>query len=227
MGREERSRDIMKTIVDASRGLFLAQGYRQTTIRQIIEQVGIKNGTLYHFFKDKEDIFRHVCMETYDAFIAYVDGVTEDSDGPLKYAMTRALEFKLVEEDEMIARLYEEAYTSWRVAEAMIPVNMKRNRAFFHRYNPTFTDNDYHYRTVALRGMRAFLISDRIRNGRGRFATWCPFAVETALTLFNVPKADVTRVVARTLSLIADHDIAGLLDGRDPGAARWGRPDNV
>jgi AcrR family transcriptional regulator len=211
----------MKTIIDASRGLFLAQGYRQTTIRQIIDQVGIKNGTLYHFFKDKEDIFCHVCMKTYDAFIAYVDGVTEDTDGPLKYAMTRALEFKLVEEDEMIARLYEEAYSSWRVAEAMIPVNMKRNRRFFHRYNPAFTDDDYRYRTVALRGMRALLISDRIHTGKGRFDVWCPFAIETALSLFHVPESDIARAVTRTLALITDHDIAGMLDGRDPGAALW------
>ncbi len=214
MGREERSKDQVKTILGVSRDLFLHKGYRETTIRQIIETVGIKNGTLYHFFKDKEDIFCHVCLTTYEEYIRYVDSVTEDQDVVLQYAMTRALEFKMVEEDDMIARLYDEAYSSWRVAEALTPINMARNRQLFHQFNPGFTDDDYRNRTLALRGMRALLIADRVHTGPGRFKSWCPFAIETALTLFNVPKMEIQRAIARALDLIAEHDIAGVLANR-------------
>ncbi len=215
MGREERSKDLVQTIVDVSRDLFLHQGYRETTIRQIIDRVGIKNGTLYHFFKDKEDIFCHVCLTTYDEYIRYVDNVTEDEDVVLQYAMTRALEFKMVEENDMIARLYEEAYSSWRVAEALTPINMARNRQLFHQFNPAFTDDDYRNRTLALRGMRALLISDRVHSGPGRFRSWCPFAIETALKLFNVPKKEIDRAIAKTMDLIAEHDIAAVMTNRE------------
>lgn len=211
MGREKRSRNLVRTILDVSRDLFLKHGYRETTIRQIIEKVGIKNGTLYHFFKDKEDILCHVCLKTYNEYIGYVDSVTEDADVALQYAVTRALEFKIIEEDDMIARLYEEAYTSWRVAEVLKPINMERNKNLFHRFNPSFTDHDYLNRTLALRGMRALLISDRVHSGPGRFSSWCPFAIETAFVLFNVPKNEIDRSISKALAMVSEHDIVSVL----------------
>jgi AcrR family transcriptional regulator len=213
MGRTEKRRDLVQAIVDASRDLFVTQGYRETTIRQIIDRVGIKNGSLYHFFRDKEDILCHVSLKTYHEFIAHVDGVTEGEDGHVKYAMTRALEFRIIEESDSIARLYEETYSSWRVSEAMMPINMERNRLFFHGFNPTFTEDDYRNRTLALRGIRLLLITDRVRSGPGRFPTWAPFAIETALSVFNVPKNDIDRSVAKAMDFVSTHDIPVLLEG--------------
>ena len=57
MKRIEKSNNIKNKIIEVSRRLFVNQGYQKTTIRQIIEEAGINTGTLYHFFRDKEDIF--------------------------------------------------------------------------------------------------------------------------------------------------------------------------
>jgi AcrR family transcriptional regulator len=202
MNREEKSQDLVKTIIDVTRELFLSQGYRKTTIRQIIDKVGINTGSLYHYFKDKEDIFLHITRQTYNDFITYVDSMTEGDDVSVKYALTRALEFKLVEDYDRIAELYLEAYSSWRIGGMVQPINMKRNKDFFHQYNPDFTEEDYHNRTLAMRGMRLIFISERVHSGPGKFDSWCPFLIETALNVFNVPKQNIDNAIAKAMEMV-------------------------
>ena len=60
MTRTEKSNHIKNKIIEIARRLFVNQGYQKTTIRQIIEETGINIGTLYHYFRDKEDIFLRV-----------------------------------------------------------------------------------------------------------------------------------------------------------------------
>lgn len=44
-------------ILDVSHDLFLAHGYRAVSMQQIAEAACIKKPTLYHHFRDKEDLF--------------------------------------------------------------------------------------------------------------------------------------------------------------------------
>lgn len=201
MKREEKTQDLVRTVIETSRDLFLAQGYKQTTVRQIIDKVGINTGSLYHHFRDKEDIFLHITRKTYSDFINFADRLTEGEDGAVKYALTRALELKLVENHDRIAELYLEAYSSWRITDMIHPINMERNRMFFHRYNPGFTEEDYANRTMAKRGMRLIFIKERVHSGPGKFDTRCPFILETSLALFNVPKDKIRAAVEKAMEI--------------------------
>jgi AcrR family transcriptional regulator len=42
--------------LDVAQTLFFSQGYEQTTVRQIIDAVGVAKGTFYHYFGSKIDI---------------------------------------------------------------------------------------------------------------------------------------------------------------------------
>ena len=43
-------------LVDAARELFHAQGYRATSLSRILDRAEVNSGSLYYFFKTKEDL---------------------------------------------------------------------------------------------------------------------------------------------------------------------------
>jgi AcrR family transcriptional regulator len=51
-----KTNDVKETIIRESIGLFLANGFRGTSVKQITEAAGISRGTLYWYFKSKEEI---------------------------------------------------------------------------------------------------------------------------------------------------------------------------
>lgn len=60
--RSEKTEDMRRRILEESVKLFLEQGYEKTTTRQILQRVGILNGSLYNIYRSKEDIFSDIIM---------------------------------------------------------------------------------------------------------------------------------------------------------------------
>lgn len=208
MRRAEKSELVKKKIIDITLELFMAQGYKDTTIRQISEKAGINIGTLYHFFRDKEDILLHITQKTYGELLDFADELTEnEKDSALQYTLTRALELKAVEKYDRIAELYLESYSSWRIRQMVLPLNIQRNKFFFHQYNPTFSEQDYSNRTMALSGIRYIFISDRVHKGPGNFETTCPFVIETSLSLFNVPQKTIEKAITKAMQRLRKKSI--------------------
>ena len=56
---EKDKDEVRQRILAAAKELFVQQGYKKTTIRQIVEKSGVLTGSIYYFFKNKEDIFHH------------------------------------------------------------------------------------------------------------------------------------------------------------------------
>ena len=53
---EERKKEI----VAAARQLFLEKEYEKTSMRDIIEHLGIAKGTIYHYYNSKENLLDDV-----------------------------------------------------------------------------------------------------------------------------------------------------------------------
>ncbi len=51
--------DKEKRILDGARDLFCRYGYKKTSIDEIAESAGFGKGTIYNYFKNKEDLFLH------------------------------------------------------------------------------------------------------------------------------------------------------------------------
>ena len=61
--------DLKETIIRESTRLFLANGFRGTSVKQITEAVGIGKGTLYWYFKSKEEILETVLRKFEREFV--------------------------------------------------------------------------------------------------------------------------------------------------------------
>jgi len=60
---------MRKLILDAARKIFLEKGYYQASIRNIAEQIEYSPGTIYLYFKEKDEIFHALHEEGFRRFL--------------------------------------------------------------------------------------------------------------------------------------------------------------
>lgn len=70
---EERKSEIM----DTAERLFVAKGYNQTTILDILNEIGIAKGTFYYYFKSKEEVMDAIIMRIISADVAAAKKIAE------------------------------------------------------------------------------------------------------------------------------------------------------
>ena len=108
--RQKRSIDKKEKIVDAAYTVFCEKGYYKTTTIDVARQAGVSVGTLYSYFKDKNDLFT-VILDRYEReFDALRERALEPGDGrPRTYPeMIRAVIVALLEEHEASRELNRE-----------------------------------------------------------------------------------------------------------------------
>lgn len=71
--QQKRSIDRKEKVVEAAYQLFCDQGYYETSIPEIARHAGVAVGSVYAYFRDKEDLFD----EVHRRFTARFDGVRE------------------------------------------------------------------------------------------------------------------------------------------------------
>ena len=79
-----------KKIIRVALGIFSARGYRNTTIHDITQALGISTGAFYMYFKNKQELFETAVDDLLLGLIAMVeDGVKNEKD-PLRRLFVRA-----------------------------------------------------------------------------------------------------------------------------------------
>jgi len=81
MARNKYPEETVKRILDVSLKLFLEQGYENTSIQNIIDNLGgLTKGAIYHHFKSKEDILMAVAQRMYSNYDAKVLNIIRDDN---------------------------------------------------------------------------------------------------------------------------------------------------
>lgn len=65
---EERRRDIVAT----ARDLFMEKDYEQTTMHDVMKHLDIAKGTIYHYFRSKEELLEAVVQEYLEDYLSHV-----------------------------------------------------------------------------------------------------------------------------------------------------------
>ena len=75
---EARTGDVKETIIHESIKLFLSNGYQGTSVKEITEAAGIGRGTLYWYFKSKDEILVSIFQKWEKEFVqGLVNAVNE------------------------------------------------------------------------------------------------------------------------------------------------------
>lgn len=67
--------DSRAAILEAAKLLFMQEGFRGISMRQIAEAVGVTKAALYYHFKDKEELFVAIVEEYLEAMSTMIDEV--------------------------------------------------------------------------------------------------------------------------------------------------------
>ncbi|MCF6187452.1 MAG: TetR/AcrR family transcriptional regulator [Desulfobulbaceae bacterium] len=70
---QTRGRETRSHILQESRKLFTLQGFRNTSISEIITATGVKKGNLYYHFPSKEELGLAVLVDVRDEFFTLLD----------------------------------------------------------------------------------------------------------------------------------------------------------
>src|SRR5256886_9992831 len=83
--RERQAEATRDLVVSVARELFTEQGYKATSIEEIIKRAGVARGALYHHFSGKDALFRavydEVQMEVATRVVATAVATQEPWDG--------------------------------------------------------------------------------------------------------------------------------------------------
>lgn len=81
MARNKYPEETIKLIVNQSLKLFIEKGYENTSIQDIINNLGgLSKGAIYHHFKSKEEIFEAVCKKIGDDNTVYYRSIRDSKD---------------------------------------------------------------------------------------------------------------------------------------------------
>ena len=119
--RTKRTEELRRRILDESMKLFFEQGFEGTTTRQILDRVGILNGSLYNIYRSKEEIFSDIVMEVLtDAQRQTPDYVDEDIPACLQLGFLLNVQLYFAARSERIAELLTIAYSRWDIHQRVV-----------------------------------------------------------------------------------------------------------
>lgn len=84
---EERKNEIL----DVAERLFATNGFDNTSTNDIIREIGIARGTLYHHFQSKEEILDAMIERMTRSLMANARGIVENQEIPLLARFTLAI----------------------------------------------------------------------------------------------------------------------------------------
>jgi TetR/AcrR family fatty acid metabolism transcriptional regulator len=77
-----RSGDKYQRILDAAVAVIAEKGYWQAKVAEIADRAGVADGTIYLYYKNKEQLLMAAIDSAFDAFLARARGELEHLEGP-------------------------------------------------------------------------------------------------------------------------------------------------
>lgn len=200
--------EIKQKILNISRDLFIEQGYKKTTIRQIIQKAAIFNGSLYHFFKNKEDIFKQIIVTVCDELIELSKGLAlKYSDARLVLTFPEAMQLYAIEKHPELAELFFEAYSAWPILNTFTKIIAVKMREAYQEYNPDFSEQDYYLRALSIVGCVRNFIAESFFEGKIGYQDKLAVILKLYQPLFNIPDFDIQDVIAKIEKIINTEEI--------------------
>ena len=118
----DKNSDKRNRILKAAGAVFAENGFMQSTVAMVAKKAGVADGTIYLYFKNKEDLlaqfFNHKIRQVFDGFAETLSG-PENAAEKLKRLIRR--HFEEFQKDRDMAIMYQvETHAKNRIAEDQI-----------------------------------------------------------------------------------------------------------
>ncbi|MFX1500651.1 MAG: TetR/AcrR family transcriptional regulator [Promethearchaeota archaeon] len=85
--REREKKQRLSIIVQAAEKLFISQGFESSTMEQIANEAEYSKGTLYNYYKSKDELYIAIGIKAYSLIVKYTKEFIEKEKPGLKQLM--------------------------------------------------------------------------------------------------------------------------------------------
>lgn len=152
VGNHDHASAVRAKIINSAKCLLAEEGYSKTTIRKIVDHSGILTGSIYYFFKNKEDIFHAILLELMRDCIRRINVRFKDESPLFIYAAVCQVELKVLADNQIVRDSYKEGYDSVIIFEGMVAQFHEMARTLFNGTKYEKSDDDYYENTLMIKG---------------------------------------------------------------------------
>jgi AcrR family transcriptional regulator len=202
--RKADSEVLRNNIIKISRRLFLEQGYEHTTVRQVLKKAGLSTGSLYNFFKNKEEILLLSLKDALFEISSLTDSIAARYNEPvLRYALGIALGISEISNYKHLFNFYHAVYKNESAENFLISLKIARMKKLLLDLNLHFSDNDIHSRVLAIHGAtRALMLAKINRQLTANTNDIYSLIIRIALSEFNIPQKKIDEIISLTTKII-------------------------
>lgn len=148
-----------KRILTVCVKLFLEQGYRRTTVAEIVQKAGVSNSSFQNIFRAKDGVLTELVEFMFSNQFAMARDATGEKLPPVYvYAVETAIQLTLTELNENLREIYIEAYTHPEASEYIFRETTRELYRIFGAYQPELTEQDFYALEIGSAGiMRSYM----------------------------------------------------------------------
>ena len=139
--------------------LFLEQGYKKTTVAEIVQKADVSNSSFQNIFRAKDGVLTELVAFMFETQFDMARRTTGGQLSPLfVYAVETCIQLTLTELNENLREIYIEAYTHEEAAEYIHRQTARELHRIFGTYQPELTVEDFYACELGSAGlMRGFM----------------------------------------------------------------------
>ncbi len=124
--------------------LFFEKGYSDSTLKNLSELSGIKQGNITYHFRTKEDLLIILMQEMMDAHVDMIEEAHGETNDPLySYALEIATQIAICQNDERARDIYYASYTLPKTFMLIKEWAAKKNYKLLGGLLPKYTESDF------------------------------------------------------------------------------------
>ena len=185
-----------KRILTVCVRLFLEQGYKKTTVSEIVHKAEVSNSSFQNIFRAKDGVLTELVEFMFSSQFGAARKIAGADLPPVfVYAAETAIQLTLTELNENLREIYIEAYSQKEASEYIMRQTAKELYQIFGEYLPELNEDDFYVLEIGSAGlMRGYMAQPcdealTLEKKLGGFLT-------LSLRGYNVPKEQVEQALA-------------------------------
>ena len=189
------SSETKKKILTVCVRLFLEQGYKNTSVSQIVDEAGVARGSYLNLFPTKDKILLDLTETMFGGQFGMARSIADTKLPPVyAYALETAIQLTLTELNENLREIYIEAYSLPETSEYIYLHTTAELKQIFSANFPDYSDSDFYEMEIGTAGlMRNYMarkcdIHFPLERKLSRFLT-------AAMRVYRVPEDELEQTV--------------------------------
>ena len=189
------SEPTKKRILQVCVKLFLEQGYKKTTMAEIIEKSGVSSSSFQNIFRAKDGVLTELVQFMFENQFSMARSAASVKLPPVYvYAVETAIQMTLTELNENLREIYIEAYSLPETSEYIYLHTTAELKQIFSANFPDYSESDFYEMEIGTAGlMRSYMarkcdIHFPLERKLSRFLT-------AAMRVYRVPEAELEQTV--------------------------------